>query len=240
MQITPPLGIYTLAEAAKLLTAKPASLRRWVYGYSYNAKAVESVSKKKSEPLWGSQYKSEDGLGKVIGFKDLLELRVVSEFVRHGVSLIVVRRCLEQAKVLFSSEHPFTLCRFATDGKTIYTDVVKNAEEPELIDLRNRQIVFSSIIKPSLFEGIEYDPSQNFARRWFPNKTKRVVLDPEIGFGKPCLTSLNVPTEAIYSTYIAEGANAAALKVAAAIFEISTSEARAAIDFEKSLLKKAA
>ncbi len=240
MQITPPLGIYTLAEAAKLLTVKQTSLNRWMYGYSYNAKATKGVAKKKSEPLWTSQYSPEDGLGKVIGFKDLLELRVVAEFVRHGVSLIVVRRCLEQAKVMFSSEHPFTLCRFATDGRTIYTDVVKNSEEPELIDLRNRQIVFSSIIKPSLFEGVEYDLSQKFARRWFPNKTKHVVLDPEIGFGKPCLTTLNVPTEAIYSTYLAEGANSVALKATAAIFEVSTVEAKAAIDFERSLLKKAA
>jgi phage antirepressor YoqD-like protein len=46
MQITPPLGIYTLAEAAKLLTVKQTSLNRWVHGYNYNAKAAEGVAKK--------------------------------------------------------------------------------------------------------------------------------------------------------------------------------------------------
>jgi hypothetical protein len=50
----------------------------------------------------------------------------------------------------------------------------------------------------------------------------------------------DVPTEAISSTYLAEGENAAALKAAAAIFEVSPVKAKAAIDFEKSLLKKAA
>ena len=61
-------------QAARLVGAEPRALRRWLQGYSrkYNGERVHS------EPLWETQLKDEGLPEDVIGFRDLLELRMVS------------------------------------------------------------------------------------------------------------------------------------------------------------------
>jgi uncharacterized protein (DUF433 family) len=230
-------GIYTLAEAAQLARAPVARINRWLYGYRYSSVHNDVAQHHHSDPLWEPQY-SPAYLGeKVIGFQDLLELRVVNEFISNGVPLIVVRRCLEAAKALFSNPHPLTASRFATDGKTIFADIVRDGQEPEMVDLRGKQIVFRDIIKPSLYAGIEYQGE--FARRWFPNGTKnQVVIDPEQQFGKPLLTDIGISTEAIYANYKAEGEDKAATSMVARIFDINIRKVEAAIKFETDLRHK--
>ena len=239
--MTKSTGIYTLADAARLVGTETRTIRRWVHGYSRPAlgSSADNTAPKKSVPLWQTQYGSGER-SNIVGFRDLLELRVVNEFVKHGVPLIVVRECLNSAKKLLGVDHPFTQSRFATDGKTIYADLLKNVTEPELVDLRKKQIVFRDIIKPSLYDGIEYDSSTRIARRWFPNKGRRIVLDPARSFGKPVLNGSGIPTEALYANYRAEGADRAAIRLVASIFDIDAKEVAAAIQFETAFAKKAA
>lgn len=236
------IGIYSLAEAARLIGTQSRTIQRWMFGHAYRSASKDSDAStiKSSPPLWTPQHDGEEGAHKIIGFRDLLELRVVREFVQHGVHLSIIRECLEQAKNILQSDHPFALNRFATDGKTIFTDLVRHGTAPELVDLRNRQLVFRVIIKPSLYDGIEYDNAKRVARRWFPNKQKNVVLDPQINFGKPILIDHGISTEAIYANYLAEGENPAAVKIVARIFEIKSKDVDAAIIFEKNLRLKAA
>jgi uncharacterized protein (DUF433 family) len=233
-------GIYTLAEAARLARAPVAYINRWLYGYE-QTKEFKGVSRTyKSSPLWEPEYQP-DFLGeKVIGFQDLLELRVVREFVSHGVPLLVIRRCLDTAKDIFKTNHPFTTNRFATDGKTIFADIVRDGQEQEMVDLRGKQLVFREIIKPSLYAGIEYEGK--FARRWFPGggKQKQVVIDPEMQFGKPLLTEEGISTEAIYANFKVEGGDKAAVGLVAKIFEIHPRKVEAAIRFEDDLRRKVA
>jgi uncharacterized protein (DUF433 family) len=233
-------GIYTLAEAARLARAPVTSINRWLYGYEQTKERKGESHTYKSNPLWEPQYEP-DFLGeKVIGFQDLLELRVVREFVNHGVPLLVIRRCLDTAKQLFRTAHPFTTNRFATDGKTIFADVVRDGQEQEMVDLRGRQLVFREIIKPSLYAGIEYEGK--FARRWFPGgaKQKQVVIDPEQQFGKPLLTEEGISTEAIYANFKVEGGDKTAMGLVAKIFEIPPRKVEAAIRFEDDLRRKVA
>lgn len=76
-------------------------------------------------------------------------------------------------------DYPLTRQRFLTDGETIFHEVLETEDlenEPGLLDLRRRQHVFRSIIKDSLYAGIEYDGEE--ARRWFPEgKNYPVVVD---------------------------------------------------------------
>ena len=100
--------------------------------------------------------------------------------------------------------------------------------------------MFRDIIKPSLYDGIEYDLTNKFARRWYPNKQRRVVLDPSIEFGKPTVVGSGIPTAALFAHYLAEGSDAAATKKVAAIFDILNKDVSAAIQFEQSLRQQAA
>lgn len=231
------LGVYTLPEAARLIHAEPRLVRRWLKGYRHTHPGAEGERTASfSPPLWATQYASDpDFGGEAIGFLDLLELRVVKSFVDVGVSLQVVRRCLEQARSMFGTSHPLTSTQFRTDGRTIYLQSLREAEGAELLDLKSLQYAFKTIIKPSLFAGIDYEGGQ--ARRWFPSEhhSKVIVIDPERQFGKPMLTESAVPTRALHDTFKAEGGDKPAMAVVARLFEVPLKHVQAAVRFEDEL-----
>ncbi|MBK6999953.1 MAG: DUF433 domain-containing protein [Rhodoferax sp.] len=228
-------GFYSLAEAARLVRVPTKAITRWLYGYSYTT--IDKDHEKQqhfSAPLWKTEYATDAFADKVIGFRDLLELRVVREFVGHGLPLLVVRRCLETARQVYG-DYPMTTHKFCTDGKTVFMRVMRDGLEKELLDLRKRQLVFSDIIKPSLYSGIEYEGDT--ARRWYPEgKSRRnIVLDPLQQFGKPVVAEIGVPTEALFSNFKVEGADQAALNIVARIFDIPVRKVQAAVQFEEQL-----
>ncbi|WP_029001704.1 DUF433 domain-containing protein [Azohydromonas australica] len=228
------IGVYTLGAAARLIQADRRSISRWLYGYDYARQQQDGTRRQyHSSPLWTPQH-AASGLGdKVLGFQDLLELRIVNEFVQHGVPLLVVRRCLEYARDAFGlDEYPLTSRRFCTDGRTIFQEVLKEGEEAEVLDLRTRQYVIREIIKPSLYAGIEY--VGDVARRWYPEGRDRrtIVVDPDQQFGKPIIEEAGVPTETLYAAYIAEGRSKAAV---AHIYEVTPRQVDAAVRFEERL-----
>lgn len=232
MKTAQSLGVYSLREAEKLTGVRARTLKRWLFGYSYSVKNQGGQTDHPSAPLWHTQYEREDFDECVIGFRDLLEARVVGEFVKAGVPLIVIRNCMDSARALFGIDYPFTTQQFLTDGETIYHEArSRSSNDPALLNLRNRRYAFDAVIRPSLYAGIEY--SGKTARRWFPElKLRSVVLDPAVAFGKPHIVDLGVPTDAIYSTYLAEDKNS--LRTAK-LFEITKRQVDSAVKFEERL-----
>ena len=219
------VGLYTPAEAAHITGANVRNIRRWMFGYK------DSHGKVKP-PLWKTQVSVDDKIAgrKVIGFRDLMELRIVNEFAQRGVSVATIRLALQSAEDIFGTRYPFTTYRFLTDGKSIFAQAL--ASDPTLTDLVKRQIVFEHIIRPSLYEGIDFSAA-GAALRWFPMKnSKKVVLDPDFSFGKPTLTRSRISTEIINRAVVAEHSK----KRVAHQFGITVAEVNAAIEFEKHLL----
>ncbi len=233
---SPGLGVYTLSDAARLVAADRQKIQRWLYGYVYSATQNGQAISHQSPALWVPTYSGSGLVERVIGFQDLLELRVVHEFVRHGVPLSVIRRCLKAAKDLFGADHPFTRRRFITDGRTIYQDAMRSGEEEgEILDLKTRQYAFREIIKDSLYSGIEYEGS--FARRWYPEpRSHTVVIDPELQFGHPVIAESGVPTDSLYASYLAEGKSK---EIVAKLFEVPLGHVTAAVRFEEKLRQAA-
>ncbi len=228
-------GIYTLSEAARLINVPARKIHRWLYGYSYPKKSGESKVQAFSAPLWLPQLSKDEYDAEVIGFNDLLEVRFVSAFVEHGVSLVVVRRCMETARELFGVDYPMTSGSFKTDGKTIFADAIaKSVKEGALLDLKSRQLAFKDIINPSLYAGIEYDGKR--ASKWYPQgRRQHIVLDPSRQFGSPIVDEMGVPTEVFYASYLAEGATPQAVKQTARVYEAPVKLVEAAITFEQGL-----
>lgn len=232
-------GFYSLAQASRLVRVPARSIARWLYGYHYT-KADKTQDKQQhfSEPLWRTEYAADALADKVIGFKDLLELRIVRAFVGHGLPLLVVRRCLETAREVYG-DYPMTTHKFCTDGQTLFMQVMRDGTEKEMLDLRKRQLVFSHIIKPALYSGIEYEGA--VARRWYPEGRNRrnIVLDPQQQFGAPVVAENGVPTDALFSHYKVEGGDQAALHIVARIFEMPVRKVQAAVHFEEQLRQAA-
>lgn len=222
-------GLYPLPQAARLVGQQARYVRRWLQGYSWRYKGGRSSS----PPLWRTQFEGDDLPGDVtIGFRDLLELRMVAEFVKHGVHLRVIRSTIEAAARYFGSDYPLSNRQFLTDGKKVFLEAVEAATgSPKLIDVAGRQFVFRDVIRPSLYAGIEYDDGA--ASRWFPvNKSRKIVLDPEVQFGTPILAEAGIPTDTIFDAWRAEGKDRAAV---ARIYGISPGMVSAAVAFEERL-----
>jgi len=213
------VGLYTPGEAALYTGISAKDIRRWMFGYS--AHGVDHTG------LWTSELSFLDE--NLLGFHDLLEIRFVHAFRQHGVSLQAIRSASRQAREMFDQPYPFTCKRFQTDGRSIFATVLDETGDEALLDLIKRQWAFKQVIKPSLYEGIDY-AGEGAAQRWYPLKrSKTIVLDPARNFGKPILSEAGIDTSAIYQSYQAEGQD---IKRVATIFEISTAAVDAAVAFE--------
>lgn len=231
-------GIYSVPEASRLIAVNNRDIRRWLFGYHYRKTAGDASSRVDMPPLWTTQLVDEHFDEDVIGFHDLLELRFIREFMRHGVSLNVVRRCLTSARDLFGVSHPMSLPKFMTDGRTIYAEALSEENNAaSMVDLKSKQTVFKDIIKPSLYAGIEYDG--NRARKWYPERgTKRsspIVIDPTRQFGVPIIEETGTPTSVLYSSFLAEGGDHPAQIITARVYETTAKHVEAAVRFEESL-----
>lgn len=220
MQLTG-IGLYTFQEATRLTGIKSGELRRWLHGYKSRDKAMP--------PLWETELADSDLDG--LSFHDLLEVKFVKVFRKHDVSLQTIRIAARHAREMFNSPYPFTCHRFQTDGKTIFWEAARESGDQDMLDLRSRQFVFERVIRPSLYEGIEFGSGER-ASRWFPTKSRKVVLDPAIAFGKPIVADAGIRTDILYEAWLAEDQDK---RRVAQQFEVPVQTVDAAIRFEERL-----
>ena len=220
------IGAYTLTEAGQLLNVSPTTLKRWLFGYSYEHHGPITTQ----EPLWEPQYGADQD-EPLLGFRDLIEARVVRGLRSLGIGLPTIRRCLLRASEIVQDAHPFSTRKFKSDGKRIFLEITDRESgkerEPALIDLRSRQRVFRAIVAPS-FIDLSFDA--DVASRWWlvPNK-KTLVIDPERSFGQPIVAETGVSTARLRQAVAAEGS----VDRVARLFELKPQVVREALRFEE-------
>jgi len=221
------VGLYTFQEASKLTNASAPDLRRWLNGHTYKERG--SDTRVRSAPLWETELADSEIEG--ISFHDLLEVRFVQAFRKHGVSLQTIRIASAHARAMFDHPYPFTCKRFQTDGKTIFAAALEESGDEQLLDLPTKQFAFAKIIEPSLHRGIEFGRDE-LASHWYPlPRSKAVVLDPTIAFGKPIVTNGSVRTSILYDAFKAEQDK----HFVAKLYEVPLNAVDAAIRFEERL-----
>jgi uncharacterized protein (DUF433 family) len=194
------IGVYTVPEAARLTGVSAPRIRRWLTGYTFAAHAA----RRSSSPVWERQIVSSSG-ELVLSFRDLLEVRFVDAFRRHGVGWKVIRLAAESAAEILEDSHPFSTRRFKTDGRSIFADIVQSTGEESLLDLAKSQYEFKAIVEPFLFEGLEFAEISGAPVRWWPlGLDRRVVIDPERSFGQPIVTPESVQTSILAKAVKAE------------------------------------
>ncbi len=219
-------GIYTIAEAARLIRVPPRRIRRWVLGYEY----LRGGKQVRSPEVVSLDYDQiEESVA--LSFRDMIELRFVDAFRRRGVSWHAIRLASRRATELLATDHPFSTRAFRTDGKTILTELVAEERDPDLLDLVKNQYALRRILSRYLYQGIEFSPEDR-AERWWPlGRKRRVVVDPRRKFGKPITSEEGVPTQVLYRAVLAEGSEVAV----ASWFEIDRRSVADAVAFEAGL-----
>ena len=222
------VGLYTFADAARLLGVPKRTLRRWAEGYTLASG---------SAPLLPDGPHTGNG-ERLLTFADLIELKFVGMFRREGVTLPTIRAAAQDAIKQFGAAHPFALKRFHTDGKRIFADLQQRrsedgAGESVLLEMARGQMVIEDVARP-FFRQMEYDGEEVLRLRPLGPKT-RVVLDPGRSFGKPIDEPSGVPTFVLYQ--MVRGGESK--ERVAWWHNVDTEAVSAAIEFESSLDKAA-
>lgn len=210
------IGIYSIADAARLTNTNQRLIRNWLIGYSQKKR------------LKGQLPKIDERLA--VGFLDLLEIRFISHFRNLGVKMSTLYRAAEKAREHFKSEHPFSK-KLTTDGVDIFVKSFTQADDPRLENIVNNQFASYETLKSLINEDVEFD-HKGMAIRWFPvHKKHDIVIDPKRSFGKPILIKYGIPTETLHEAFKVEK-NAA---IVADWYGIETNDVNSAVKFEEGL-----
>jgi uncharacterized protein (DUF433 family) len=215
------LGLYTPAEAARLIKVPVGKLCRWLEGHQ--------IGDRKYDPLWPRRIDFHDGCT-YLTFLDLVQARVVSAFIAVGLSPQKVRFAIELGREIMRSDYPFASARFRTDGRTVVMQVLKEGEDDRLIDLfRGSQYLMRNVVEPSL-RGVDFH--DDLAVRWWPvGKKDRIVVDPRRQFGQPIDAETGVPTSVLAAAAVAEGS----IEAAARAYRVPPAAVRRSVRFEQKL-----
>jgi hypothetical protein len=218
------IGVYTPAEASRLVSVPAARISRWLNGY--NVKGHEYNA------LWSSQVELGDGRT-YLGFRDLMEIRVAAAFIAAGISPQRVRAAIEMAREEIHLDRPLSTSRFKTDGRSIFLTIIERDQDGQeslrLLDTFRRQYAFAEIINPSL-SGIEFDEN-GVPALWRPlGKAGKIVIDPARSFGQPIDEISCVPTAILAVAGTRDG-----VQTAARAYQVPTSSVERAMAFENQL-----
>lgn len=223
------VGIYTPAEAARLVDVPAGKISRWLRGHR--------VGDKDYEPLWIPQV--EIGDGKVyLGFRDLMEVRVADAWIEKGISAIRVRAAIEMAREIYGLERPLSTDSFKTNGRDIFMKVIERdadgIERERMLNTFRRQYVFSGIMEP-LLRNIDFDAFGAPEIWWPKGRQGQIVVDPARSFGQPIDAISSVPT-----TVLAAAARLQGIELAAKAYEVPAASVRRAVKFEDDLERRMA
>lgn len=190
------VGIYSVPLAARLARMRPATIHRWLFGYSReHGGEVRHYSR-----LWKGELSKYRGVG-ALTFTDLMELRVIRQFLDAGVSIHLIRAAGIKAKREFETRHPFSTRLFRTDGRTIFADLPhpSGSRGRAFLDIIKDQWAFNEVVKPALL-NLDYpdnDPASAPVRWWPRGRSSEVVIDPRRSFGRPIVTNEGIRTSVL-------------------------------------------
>lgn len=218
------VGLYTPAEAGKLLGIPAQKITRWLKGHA--------VGDKQYAPLWDAQVSLEDDRV-YLGFRDLMETRVAHTFIKNGVPPVRIRSAIALAQEVIARDHPLSTNRFLTAGREIFLHVIETDEDgnerERLLNLFKRQYEFKGILEPIL-KAVDFG-DDGYPSRWWPaGRRASIVVDPERSFGAPIDAETSVPTKIL----AAAGGNMGT-QAAARAYEVPEAAVRRAMEFEEGL-----
>ncbi len=81
------------------------------------------------------------GSKRLYSFTDLVQLKIVKDLTKHGLSLQKVRRCLVHLRRDFpETAQPLSSLKYVTDGDKLF---VLTSDRSKILDVMDRQFVFS-------------------------------------------------------------------------------------------------
>lgn len=165
------LPAYRLGEAALFSKVSPQTVVDWERQSNWKAPALS-----RRDPRQG------------LSFLQLIELAVVAEMRRLGVSLPDIRSARDFLSTKWAEQYPFAVLKFKSDGVDILLDhewdSKKELSEKLLTANRNGQYVWPFAVESRLKE-FNYG-SDGLVESWKVNgRDSEIEITPKVAFGAP-------------------------------------------------------
>ncbi len=182
--------LYTASQVAALVGEKPSTVANWAFGTKKFRRVIDPADLKRRR----------------LSFVNLLELHVLHVIrKRKHVELQKVRAALEHLASTLKTEHPLASVKMQTDGADLFVErlghLISASQHGQGVI---REAVVDSLSR--IERNDRGDPVRFFpvARQEFTSEAPRhIVADPRHRFGRPFLSSSGVPTEVVYSRFMA-------------------------------------
>ena len=174
---------YSHAEADRIAGVTRGTTKRWLKGYPYHD---AGGAQRFSGPVTERERPEGD-----VSFADLVEIAAINRWKELGQSLHDIREVVRECQQIFAVRHPLITMRFKVDGQHAFVE-----EEGNLVGLlgNKRQLAWEKIFE--FLTTVEYEG--DFASRWWPlGKDKKVLVDPDYGFGLPVIDGIGLRTEIV-------------------------------------------
>ncbi|MCW5755597.1 MAG: hypothetical protein KIT24_12895 [Phycisphaeraceae bacterium] len=193
------VGLYTAAEAAMYVRARPEAISRWVHGNAKGERVVRPQFDTNSE--------------RVITFVDMvqaLSVRAVRTQAK-SVPLPAIRDAVRKAEDEHGIQYPL-----ARRHLLFYFDksvFIKLNGSDSIVGLTSKDIgqhLLRPIVEPYL-EEISFD-DDGLAETWTPMSSGdlSIRLDPAVRFGQPIVAPLNILASTLSEAVVTEGSIEAA------------------------------
>ena len=217
--------VYGVSEAAGLLGLRSDRARAWLDGYERSGVRYPPVIRE--EPT------GDD----IVTWGEFVELGYLREYRRKGVPLQRLRPVIDELRREFGTPYPLATARPYVYGKDLVLEVQERHDLPTPIAIvvRSGQQVLLADAAKQFFRKVEFDPSEEAARRIRPaGPASPVVIDPLVRFGRPSVAG--VSTERLWELSDA----GETIEEIAAGYDLSKDDVRAAVAYEEQFRSLAA
>jgi uncharacterized protein (DUF433 family) len=174
--------MYSFKEVARLSGISVSTVRNWLFGYTVEERQVAPLIKASLDVTCCS-------------FLNLVEVMVAARFRKaEGTKYEVVKRTYENARRLYSLEHPFASdLRLKSIGGHI-VHMIKEKGSFQAIDTPE-QFTLPNLVT-EMMEQLEFE--LELASKWYPvGKNIPIVVDPYISSGVPIIEGRSITVENI-------------------------------------------
>lgn len=191
--------LYSVAEAARILSMPSSSLRNWATGYSIKRAGGQQVL---AEPLVTTEPPAP-GSRATVPFIGLAEAHTLLAFKAAGVPVQRIRPAITWLEEHLGLVQALASERLMTDGAEVLYDFASSTEDADareavdgLVVVRSGQQVFRPVVRDYL-SRVEYRDGWICLIRIPGYGRVDVTVDPRINGGRPTIRRRGIPVDAV-------------------------------------------
>lgn len=184
------VGFYEPTEVARIVATELKTVGRFKFDSRKVLRWVQAG-------LLANELKVIPGREILLGFEDLVSMRVVAALRATGVTFPKIRKAESWLREITNHDRPFATEQLWTETNDVFLEF-----NDHLVAASKAGQLGMDFLRDHLIpvHGLTFNEN-NIASLWEPRSG--ILMDPEIQFGQACVKGTRVPTKAIWGMFSA-------------------------------------